>query len=646
MAMPVANYLGLFDETLASDGRINLRGRNKLKVLVEKFGERGFDYAGNSSADLAVWHGARLAIVVNAGPSLVKQAAECARPGPAFTMDYSPFGTLKRFLNELFLRSGYLAAIGAGLLLTAAFPKFGVAGFAWVVPGLLLVIAHRQRRGDAFRIGYVAGLAHFLSSLYWLLLIPVAGFPILGWVSLAAVLALFIAVWVGLLAGKIGEGNWARRTRWSLAGAAVWVALEMVRARLLGGFPWDFLGVSQYRMVPLIQIASVTGAYGVSFLVAWFSLSLFSALRAILGDPARRFVWQADMALPLVTVIGLFVFGYVRMERGNLPETTLRVTLVQPSIPQTLIWNPAQDERRFQRLIQLTEKALAESRKQDPEGQVIQILNSSNQDEKRNGARITRSPGRTDLLIWPESAVPELDEDTFGAISRLAQSNRVWIIFNGEDVVFQPDATNYFNSAFLVTPGGRLADIYHKRKLVMFGEYIPLVQWLPLVKWFTPITGSFTPGHRPVTFELSDLHVNAAPLICFEDTFPGTARTSAGDDVDFLVNLTNDGWFGNSAAQWQHMANAVFRAVENNLPLIRCANNGVTCWIDPSGRVREIFKDKTGSVYGMGAMTVDVPMSRSGEPRALTFYDRHGDWFGWTCVVVGVLVAFRSKKTA
>jgi len=651
MAMPVANYVGLFDEVLASDGRSNLRGQNKVNVLIEKFGERGFDYAGNSSADLAVWRKARLAIVVNAGPGLVKRAAECARPGPVFAVDYLPFGTLKRFLDELFLRSGYLAAIGVGFLLTLAFPRFDVAGFAWVVPGLLLAIAQGKSRGDSFRIGYVAGLAHFLSSLYWLLLIPVDWFPILGWISLAAFLALFVAAWVWLLAGKIGEGDWARRTRWSLAGAAVWVALEMVRARVFGGFPWDFLGVSQYRMVPLIQIASVTGVYGVSFLVAWFSLSLFSAARAILGNPARRFVWQAEMALPLVTVIGLFIFGYLRAGPENSPGTLLRLTLVQPSIPQTLIWNPARDEQRFQQLIQLTGQALEESRKQDAKGQVIQIVNPADlSDEPTNQPRLSSNgaggPSRTEVLVWPESAVPELDEAAFDAISRLAQSNRVWIIFNSEDVVFQPDTTNYFNSAFLVTPDGRLADVYHKRKLVIFGEYIPLVRWLPFVKWLTPITGSFTPGDQPVTFALGDRRVNAAPLICFEDEFPGTARASAGNDVDFLVNLTNDGWFGDSAAQWQHMANAVFRTVENNLPLIRCANNGVTCWIDASGRIREILKDPAGGVYGAGALTVDVPLTQAGIGRAPTFYHRHGDWFGWACVVVAVLVLVRSKKTA
>jgi apolipoprotein N-acyltransferase len=642
MALPVANHVGLFDEVLASDGRTNLRGPNKLKALVGKFGEHGFDYAGNSPVDLAVWRGARLAIVVNAREGLVNRAAECARPGPAFTMNYSPFGTLRRFLAELLLRSGYLAAIGAGLLLTAAFPRFEVAGFAWIVPGLLLAIAQGKSSGDAFRIGYIAGLAHFLSSLYWLLLIPVNGFPILGWISLAAFLALYVAVWVWLLAGKIGEGDWARRTRWALAGAAAWVALEMVRARLFGGFPWDFLGVSQYRMVPLIQIASVTGVYGVSFLVTWFSVSLFSALRALLGNPTRRFVWQSEMALPLATVIGLFLFGYVRAEQWNSTATILRVTLVQPGIPQTLIWDPIRNQTRFQQLMHMTDLALAEAKKQDTPGQVIQILDSAN----ASPTAIVRSSGKTDVLIWPESAVPYLDNDTFNSITRLAQSYRVWIIFNSDDVEFRSDATNFFNSAFLVTPEGRLTDIYHKRKLVIFGEYIPLVQWLPIVKYLTPITGSYLPGERPVTFELEDLRVNAAPLICFEDAFPAVARASAGNNVDFLVNLTNDGWFGNSAEQWQHMASAALRAVENNVPLIRCANNGITCWIDAHGRVREVFKDSQGSVYGAGVLTVDIPVTRAGAGRNPTFYHRHGDWFGWACVIMAALVSVRSKKSA
>ena len=187
--------------------------------------------------------------------------------------------------------------------------------------------------------------------------------------------------------------------------------------------------------------------------------------------------------------------------------------------------------------------------------------------------------------------------------------------------------------------------------------------WLPFIKYFTPITGSFAAGDQPVTFEINregDVgvqasawptntlkrelqHVTASPLICFEDVFPQLARECVHDDTDFLVNVTNDGWFGQSAEQWQHMANAVFRTVENGVPLVRCSNNGLTCWIDSNGRC-EIFKDKTGSVYGVGSMTIELPLSQSAENRTATFYNRHGDWFGWACVAVAALVLFRSKK--
>jgi len=133
--------------------------------------------------------------------------------------------------------------------------------------------------------------------------------------------------------------------------------------------------------------------------------------------------------------------------------------------------------------------------------------------------------------------------------------------------------------------------------------------------------------------------VKTSPLICFEDMFPQLARRAVQGDTDFLVNLTNDGWFGQSAEQWQQMAAAVFRAVENGVPLVRCCNNGITCWIDAHGRVREIFRDKTGSVYGEGALTIDLPL----EKHSPTFYNRHGDWFGWGCLGFAV-IALALKK--
>jgi apolipoprotein N-acyltransferase len=137
-------------------------------------------------------------------------------------------------------------------------------------------------------------------------------------------------------------------------------------------------------------------------------------------------------------------------------------------------------------------------------------------------------------------------------------------------------------------------------------------------------------------------NVKTATLICYEDIFPQLAREYVQDDTDFLVNLTNDGWFGEGAAQWQQAAAAIFRAVENGVPLVRSTNNGLTCWVDANGRRREIFKDKTGSEYGVGAMTVEIPLRQPGEKRAPTFYNQHGDWFGWLCVgVTGILLVVK-----
>jgi len=188
---------------------------------------------------------------------------------------------------------------------------------------------------------------------------------------------------------------------------------------------------------------------------------------------------------------------------------------------------------------------------------------------------------RPALLVWPESAMPGLSEADYRAVQQMVISNRVWMVFGADDVepgqASGPGAAGgktpdrYFNAAFLLAPDGRVAARYRKQRLVIFGEYVPLVRWLPFVKYLTPIEGGFTPGDGPVGFGLGDLQCRGSVLICFEDVFPDLVRRHAADGVDFLLNLTNNGWFGESAAQWQQAACAVFRAVENGLPLIRWA---------------------------------------------------------------------------
>jgi apolipoprotein N-acyltransferase len=164
------------------------------------------------------------------------------------------------------------------------------------------------------------------------------------------------------------------------------------------------------------------------------------------------------------------------------------------------------------------------------------------------------------------------------------------------------------------------------------------------MKQLTPITGSYTSGKQINQFQIGN--VKAAPLICFEDTFPHHVRDHVDDETDFMVNLTNDGWFGEKASQWQHLSSAAFRAVENGLPLVRCCNTGITCWVDECGRLREILRDKNGNEYTAGVVTWEIPVSNDSS-RARTFYNLHGDWFGWSCVAasaIPLLAAVRRSK--
>ena len=530
----------------------------------------------------------------------------------------------------------------------------------------MLAAAHGRTGADAFRIGYVAGLAQYLASLYWLLLIPVKGYPILGWVALSAYCALYPATWVWIVSKQTHRlplqaraatlcvtadrsppargQRWVQRTAGSLAGAALWVALEMIVSRLFSGFPWLIIGNSQFHLLPLIQIASVAGVYGVSFLVVWVSLSLFCAALAILRHPTNRQAWLGEIILPFAALVAAFAFGVGKLGETHSDPPALRVTFIQPSIPQTMIWDEKENATRFHQLLGLTTDALTNA---------------------------------TDLVLWPEAAVPEkirYDEDTLRAVTGIAASNHVWMIVGSDDVEpahnpADPNEANYFNSSFLVSPQGALTARYCKRYLVIFGEYVPLTRWLPFMKWFTPITGGFASGDRVVPFELerrapprdepnqqapdekragsetgAPVRIKTTTLICFEDVFPHHVREYAGADTDFLINLTNDGWFGEGAEQWQHAGSAVFRAVENGLPLLRCCNNGLTCWIDSHGRLRQIFRDGTGSIYGPGVMTAQIPVLPPGGTRPRTFYNRHGDWFGWGCVAVTVAVLVRRLR--
>lgn len=531
-----------------------------------------------------------------------------------------------------------LAAV-VGLLWALAFPLPGWAGLAWIVPGGLFLATLGLPGIAAFRVGCVAGGVHYLVSLRWLLEMPHWAGSIAGWLALCGYCALFAGAWTWLTVlltpsrrwtgGEPSEDPWLsssrqlaalswlpRATLWLIL-AVGWVALEMLRARLFTGFAWNLLGVSHWRQAPLIQIAAVTGVYGVSFLICWVSLALTGALLVLMHRPQDRWGWTAETRFPLLVALLVAGSGFWtvlghRRNRDAAPQY-IRLALIQPSVPQTLQWDPAADAASFAKILALSAQALAL---------------------------------KPDVLVWPEGSFG-LDDSTWPQITNLTTAAGASWIFNFTTY----DAERHpLNSALWLDPAGQFRGQYDKRRLVLFGEYVPLERWLPFLRYVTPIGSSFAAGTEPVTMSLmpaaTNLPVGISPIICFEDTFPQGVRTHVLPGTDFLLELTNDAWFGDSSAQWQHAANAAFRAVENGVPLVRSANNGLSLWFDAAGLPHDLFGEG-GSVHQAGFQIVRIPV---GMARHSTYYGRNGDVFGWTCVgwtvwVAGVAV-WRNRRAA
>jgi len=530
-------------------------------------------------------------------------------------------------------RARHLAGGLLGVVWALAFPTPGWAGLAWVVPGLLWLVTGGLTPAAVFRVGFVVGLIHHLVALRWLTQMPHSVGAVAGWGALSGYCAVYAGAWVwladrlgrsmpgtGTVLARIAAQSWIQRGVFWWVLAAGWVALEMIRARFLSGFAWNFLGASQWRQLPLIQVAAVTGVYGVSFLVCWVSLSMVGAVVSLVSRPTDRWAWTAETRLPLLALLLIAGGGFWRVlayrrERSVAPQS-LRLALIQPSIPQTLQWDARADAASFARIRDLSAQALAL---------------------------------RPDALIWPEGSFG-LDRNTWSQMTNQTVAARVSWVFNTATET-QTGAPQ--NSAVHLDLDGQWRGQYDKRRLVMFGEYVPLVRWLPWLRYLTPIGTSFAAGREPVPFFLpfGPGRTNAAevaPIICFEDTFPHGVREHVRWNTDFILELTNDAWFGESSAQWQHAANGAFRAIENGRPLVRCANNGLTVWFDPVGVPRELFGARSGEatelarrVYGPGFQMITLPV---GSWRRETYYHRRGDVFGWTCVAWTGWAWFRSRR--
>jgi apolipoprotein N-acyltransferase len=391
-----------------------------------------------------------------------------------------------------------------------------------------------------------------------------------------------------------------------LAGA--WVLVEWTRTWFITGFPWLPLAASQWQRISILQVASFTGSYGVSFVLIAVNLGFAAYAHRLLREHEKSLLQRRsqEFMLAMLLLLGCLCLMVVETNGRRRDSRTLaRIGFVQPDIPQTIKWNPAEGPGIERVLTGLTREAAA------------------------------RVP---DLILWPESVTPYAvrgDAATQAWVDAMAQQAHAPLLIGTNQVENAGTPREaWYDAAVVVAPEiGVQPGTYTKRHLVPFGEYVPL---RPLLGWlgkFVPLPGDCTPGTdpSPLVVRLPAGALAFGPLICYEDIFPNLARESVRAGADVLAVLTNDAWYGEEGAAYQHASQAVLRAVETRRPVLRCGNAGWSGWIDEYGGIRFVMAaGEAGTVYFRGAATADV--SRDLRWAGVqSFYVRHGDWFVLAC---------------
>ena len=490
------------------------------------------------------------------------------------------------------------AAGFSGLLLALAFPRPDLSMLAWIalVPLLLVVSRH------PFRNGFAAGGTFFAAILYWVNIVMTTYghlhplLSLLAWLLLSAYLALFFATatWAACRLREV------RGYPYPLTLPVLWVALEFLRGFLLTGFPWAALGYSQHASLALLQSADLFGVYGLSFLIVLCNSVLAELLLA--RRRGARLPWGWPLAA-VVLLAACWGYGAWRLteDLDNRPQQ-LHVAVVQGNIPQDVKWQP-----RFQR-------------------ETIRIY----RDLSLRAARA----GRPDLLVWPEAATPFYYQEGNPLALEVAQlpaEAGAALLFGSPAYRREGGAMHYLNSAFLLDRHGEALGRSDKVHLLPFGEYVPLKRFLPFIDKLVVGIGDFSPGTiTPLPLNGQRLGV----LVCYEAIFPELAREWVRQGSSLLVNITNDAWFGNSSAPWQHLAMVRFRAVENRIWVARAANTGISAFIAPSGRLHAAT-----ALFEPAVATLEVGLgARPG------LYARSGDLIPVLFLLVSVIWLVQTRR--
>ncbi|MCX5702753.1 MAG: apolipoprotein N-acyltransferase [Candidatus Omnitrophica bacterium] len=507
----------------------------------------------------------------------------------------------------------------SAILLILSFPSFNLEFLAWFGFVPVFFALNNKSQKQVFFLFFITGIIFWSGIVYWLVYVTLA-----GTIVLILYLALYFAIF-GLIisSSKLQAPCLAGRQASSklLFIPSVWVLLEYIRSHLFTGFPWALLGYSQYLNLPVVQIADITGIWGVSFLVMMSNVALYLVMSSEPGVRGERMVKSKNLITPVIIFCFVLGYGFYKLQTLNSKlqtEHAVKISVIQGNIPQELKWDAKAQDYIINEYLDLNTRTMAD---------------------------------KPDLIIWPESALPvilEGEPDYFIKVTDFVNKNNIPLLLG----VVRLENELYYNSALLISEEAKSITKYDKLHLVPFGEYIPLRKTLSFLETIVPI-GDFTPGKEYSIFKLrtpnSELpacpagrQANFSVLICFEDLFPELSREFRKRGADFLVNITNDAWFKKTSSPYQHLSASVFRAVENRVFLARAANTGVSGFIAPSGKIVSLVRDDRGNnIFISGYDTEDINVSKSNP----SFYTRFGDIFLIACLLFVLYDTMRSLKS-
>jgi len=498
---------------------------------------------------------------------------------------------------EAMKKRDILLSLLSGILLILSFPNFDLEFLAWFALVPLLYSIEGKGLYRSFKLGSLTGIISFLGILYWIIVAvhTYGNVPLV----LSGLILLLLVVYLSLF---IGAFTYLTRLIQIRSGFQtilftpfLWVALEYLRSFLLTGFPWANLGYSQYLNLPFIQMADITGTYGLSFVILLVNATLYW----VFHQWSKRVFPFKEVIVTAVILLGFLIYGYLKMgviDRQMIQNPPLKIGLVQGNIDQSIKW-----DKSFQiETLKIYEK-----------------LSSRVAEEK------------PDLIIWPETATPFFFQDSKEYqpfVLDIPKKTNTFLLFGTPSYKIQKGEVNHFNSAYLVSPSGELVGKYDKIHLVPFGEYVPMQDLLFFIGSLGEGIGDFKPGKEIFNFSLPQGKFGV--LICFEIIFPDLCRRFVKRGANFLVTITNDAWFGRTSAPYQHFSMATFRAVENRVFVARAANTGITGFIDPRGKIL-----KGGGIFTEESMNGTIRLSKN-----KTFYTLYGDVFAWCCSVLSIFL--------